>query len=339
MSDLPREEVPPVEASGAARRFAGDTVLQERTSKQCELSSPSVPRLGANGRNRLHRCYNESMRHFARKRLDRRFVVLLTVAACGALGIGAGALVASGAESDSASIVVTYVSPTSFRVKLGDGTNVTSGTTIPAGSYQLYVYDDSEDSSPAFSFTGPGVSISSNLNSTGMGIDSPSVFGVVTLQTSSSYRMQDSAAGASSLINLSTSSTVGATVVVGTTSSGPPPSATSPATTTTTIDGGPNPVIVAIRGTLAGSVSAAGKPVLMLGGKPVKTLKAGRYRVSVGDHSRKAGLIIGTTVKHTITLSKTAAVGTSAKTTVTLSTGKWFLEASTRGPRTWFRVT
>jgi hypothetical protein len=338
VSDLPRKAVPPVEASGAAWRFAGDTVLQERTSKRCELSSPSVPRLGANGRNRLHRCYNESMRQFARKRLDRRFVVLLTVAACGALGIGAGALVASGAGSDSASIVVTYVSPTSFRVKLGDGTNVTSGTTIPAGSYQIYVYDDSEDSSPAFSFTGPGVSISSNLNSTGMGIDSPSVFGVVTLQTSSSYRMQDSAVGASSLINFSTSSTAGATVVVGTTSSGPPPSATSPATTTT-IDRGPNPVMVAIRGTLAGSVSAAGKPVLMLGGKPVKTLKAGRYRVSVGDHSRKAGLIIGTTGKHTITLSKTAAVGTSAKTTVTLSTGKWFLEASARGPKTWFRVT
>ncbi len=276
------------------------------------------------------------MRQFAWNRLDRRLAVLLAVAACGLLGIGAEAFVASGAEADSASIVVTYISPVSFRVKLGDGTNVTSGATIPAGSYQLFVYDDSEDSSPAFSFTGPGVSINSNLNSTGMGIDSPSAFGVVTLQTSSSYRMQDTAVGASSLLTFGTTANATATVVVGTSSSGPPPSATGPATTaTTTIHSMP----LSIRGTLAGSVSAAGKPLLMLGGKPVKTLKAGRYTVSVGDHSRKAGLIVGTSARHMITLSKAAAVGQTAKTTVSLSAGKWFLEASIHGPKTWFRVT
>ncbi len=275
------------------------------------------------------------MRQFAWNWLDRRLAVVFAVAACGLLGVGAEAFVASGAEADNASIVVTYISPVSFRVELGDGTNVTSGTTIPAGSYQLFVYDDSEDSSPAFSFTGPGVSINSNLNSTGMGIGSPSVLGVVTLQTSSSYRMQDSAVGGSSLIPFSTGSTASATVVVGTTSSGRPPSTTGPAATTTLV----HPMPISIRGALVGSVSTAGKPLLLLGGKPVKTLKAGRYTVSVGDHSRKAGLIVGTTAGRTITLSKGAAVGTTAKTTVSLSAGRWFFEASVRGPKTWFSVT
>jgi hypothetical protein len=264
--------------------------------------------------------------------------VVLGLGACGLLGLGAEALVASGAESDSASIVVTYISPVSFRVRLGDGTNVTSGTAIPAGSYQLFVYDDSEDSSPAFSFTGPGVSISSNLNSTGMGIDSPSVLGVVTLQTSSSYRMQDATVGASSLVGFTTTAIATATVVVGTTSTGPPASETGPAVTTTTATTTKHTAVPGILGTLAGSVSTAGKPVLMLGGKPVKTLNAGRYTITVGDHSRKAGLIVGTTAKHTITLSKAAALGTTSKTVVTLSAGKWFFEASTRGPKSWFRV-
>lgn len=277
------------------------------------------------------------MRQFARNRHDRRLVILLAVAACGILGIGAEALVASGAASDSSSIVVTYTSPVAFRVKLGDGTNVTSGTMIPAGSYQLFVYDDSEDASPAFSFTGPGVSVHSNLNSTGMGIDSPSVLGVVTLQTNSSYQLQDSTVGASSLVPFSTSSAATATVVVGTTSSGPPPSA--PATTTTTATTThPTPVSV-IRGSLSGSVSAAGKPALKLGGKAVKTLKPGRYTITVGDHSPKAGLILGTSAGHTTTLSKAAAVGTSGKTTLRLTEGKWFFEASAHGPKTWFSVT
>ncbi len=275
------------------------------------------------------------MRQFARGRLDRRLAALLALAACGALGLTAGAFVASGAQADSASIVVTYISPVAFRVKLGDGTNVTPGSTIPAGSYQLFVYDDSEDSSPAFSFTGPGVSVHSNLNSTGMGIDSPSVLGVVTLQTSSSYQMQDTAVGASSLVSFGSSSAATATVVVGT-SSGSTQSAgttTTPSTTTMHTPTTPAP------SRLSGVVSASGKPGLMLAGKAVKTLPAGRYLVLVADHSRKAGLIVGTSAKHTIILSKPAATAASARVALTLSKGKWFFEASAGGPKTWFRVT
>jgi hypothetical protein len=262
---------------------------------------------------------------------------VLALGACGLLGLGAEALVASGAASDSSSIVVTYISPLAFRVKLGDGTNVTAGSSIPAGSYQLFVYDDSEDLTPLFSFTGPGVSINSNLNSTGMGIDSPSMLGVVTLQTSSSYRMQDSTVGASSLVNFATTANATATVLVGTTTSGSPPSGTTtPVTTTTT---GHTVVTPKVLGTLSGVVSAAGKPALKLRGKTVKTLKAGRYTVSIGDHSRKAGLILGTSPKHTMTLSKTSSLATAKRVTVTLVAGRWFFEATTLGPKTYFRVT
>jgi hypothetical protein len=282
-----------------------------------------------------HRCYNEWMRQFVRSRLDRRLAALFALAACAALGLTTGAFVASGAQADNASIVVTYISPVAFRVKLGDGTNVTTGSTIPAGSYQLFVYDDSEDSSPAFSFTGPGVSVHSNLNSTGMGIDSPSVLGVVTLQTSASYQMQDSTVGASSLISFGTTSTATATVVVGTSSGSTQSAPTTSTPTTTTMHAATTPAAVR----LAGSVSISGKPNLMLGGKVVKSLKAGRYLVLVADHSRKAGLIVGTSAKHTITLSKAAATAAGARVALALSKGKWFFEASSKGPKTWFRVT
>jgi hypothetical protein len=87
-----------------------------------------------------------------------------------------------------------------------------------------------------------------------------------------------------------------------------------------------------------GSVSLTGKPALSFNGKAVKTLKAGRYTVTVVDHSRKAGLIVWPLGKRSITLSGTAAVGSSSHT-VTLGAGKWFFEAVTRGPRTYFTVT
>jgi hypothetical protein len=91
-------------------------------------------------------------------------------------------------------------------------------------------------------------------------------------------------------------------------------------------------------GTVKGSVSVTGKPALSFNGKAVKTLKAGRYTVMVVDHSKKAGLIVWPLGKHSITLSGAAAVGSSSHT-VTLGAGKWFFEALTRGPRTYFSVT
>ena len=91
-------------------------------------------------------------------------------------------------------------------------------------------------------------------------------------------------------------------------------------------------------GTLKGSVSATGKGLLMFGGRIPKTLKAGRYTVTVVDRSKKAGLVVGQTSKRPVTLSAASVTGTSSRS-VTLSAGKWFFANSTTGAKTYFTVT
>ena len=91
-------------------------------------------------------------------------------------------------------------------------------------------------------------------------------------------------------------------------------------------------------GTLKASVSTAGKPTLAFGGKAVKTLKPGRYTISVQDQSKKAGLLLWKLGGHPLTISSAAATGPRSKS-VTLSAGKWFIEPSTAGPKTYFTVS
>jgi hypothetical protein len=90
-------------------------------------------------------------------------------------------------------------------------------------------------------------------------------------------------------------------------------------------------------GTFSATVSAAGKPVLMIGGRTVTSAKAGLYKFAVADHSKKLGLLVGKVSKTPITLSGGSAIGTSSRT-VTLSAGKWYFAASTTGPKTHFVV-
>ena len=89
--------------------------------------------------------------------------------------------------ADGATINVVYTTNT-LQVKTDSGVVISSGTTIPAGSYTIQVYDSGDFPNPKFSMTGPGVSVSSDLNSTGMGIDVPSTFGPFNLPMNSSSR-------------------------------------------------------------------------------------------------------------------------------------------------------
>ena len=148
------------------------------------------------------------MREGSGSRRGRIFVAAVVLALCGlALGAGAGSLEA--ATADNATLTITYLNPTTLQVQTGDGTIVKSGGTIPAGSYLVLVYDPAAggDANPNLTLNGPGVGLSSNLNSTGMGIDYPSTFGPYTFQTSSSYSVEDTNLGASSLITFNTTAT------------------------------------------------------------------------------------------------------------------------------------
>jgi hypothetical protein len=242
-------------------------------------------------------------------------------------------------------LAVTYIGTTSLQLRAPSGSVVPSGGSIPAGTYQLQV-DDADYTTPKFQISGPGVNIAGdNLDSSGMGIDRPAFLGSFTFQPNASYRIQDANIGASSVVTFTTTAgggTSGGTSSGGTSSGGSSSSGggssggTSSGGTGSSSSGSTSSTKMV--GTLKASVSAAGKPALTFGGKAVKTLKAGRYMVTVTDKSKKAGFIVWPLGKHAMTISGSAAIGSSSHT-VTFGTGKWFFEASTSGPKTYFSVT
>jgi hypothetical protein len=250
----------------------------------------------------------------------------VAVAAVGVAGWpGAAPARAAAAELD-----VTYNSPTSLSVKIAGGAAVSSGSTIPAGPYNVIVYDAGVDLNPHLTISGPGVSLSTDLNSTGMGIDQTAPFGPYTLQTSSTYTIEDTNAGASTLVTFTTTGSSTAASSSSPTSGGSVSSTGSSASSASST--GSKTI-----GTLSVSVSTSGKLTLTFRGTAIKSLKAGPYAIHVIDHSRKARVTIGSTSTHAVTLSGAASTGSSSRT-VTFSKGKWFVEPTAHGPKTWIRV-
>jgi hypothetical protein len=244
---------------------------------------------------------------------------LLGVAVLASLCLSALGSAASGVNGLTINIMYTT---SSLQAKLSNGTVLASGTVVPPGPYSVVVYDSVDGSNPLFTMTGPGVSVSSDLNPTGVGIEVPMTFGPFLLEASSSYSIFDANMAGGSAISFTTSAT-GSSASSEATSSG---STSSGSTAAKTL------------GSLALFVGAGGKPFLSLGGKPVKTLKPGRYSLIVGDSSRKAGLLIGHGSVHPTTLSGVAAVGASSRS-VNLTSGTWFYETSPRGPKIYVTVT
>ena len=242
---------------------------------------------------------------------------------------------AAAARSAGSNIVVTYTSPKAYNVTL-NGSAVTTGTVIPAGSYTLIVNIDPNTGpqSPQFTVTGPGVNVNSDLNSTGMGMDSASSFGPYDLQTSSTYTIEDKNVGASTIVTFQTSSTVSSGGSSGSGSSG----GSSGGGTQSNGGTAPSTGKSTSRGTLIGAISIFGKPSLSFKGEPAKTLKAGVYTLRVEDMSKKFGLLLGHGHARLVTLSGKAAVAMSSRA-ITLTAGKWFVECSDGNPRISFTVT
>jgi hypothetical protein len=239
---------------------------------------------------------------------------------------------AAPARAAAAELDVTYNSPTSLSVKIAGGGAVSSGATIPAGSYNVIVYDAGVDMNPHLTISGPGVSLSTDLNSTGMGIDQTAPFGPYTFQTSSTYTIEDTNAGASTLVTFTTTATSTASSSGSSSTSGGSVSSTGSSSSSASSTGSKT------MGTLSVSLSASGKLTLTFGGTAIKRLEAGTYVIRVVDHSRKAGVTIGSASRHPVTLSGAAASGPTSKT-LTLSKGKWFVEATPHGPKTWVSVS
>jgi hypothetical protein len=260
---------------------------------------------------------------------------LLGVAALASLCLSASGSAAT--RVDGLTINVTYAT-SSLQATLSNGTALNSGTVVPPGPYSVVVYD-SADMNPQFTMSGPDASVSSDLSPSGMGIEVPVTFGPFVLQPSASYTISDADWGQGSSIAFTTSATGSSASSSPTTTTssgeGSTSSSGSSASPGGTTSGSPGAKTL---GTLAFSVGANGKPLLTIGAKPVKTLRAGHYSLVTGDSSKTAGLFIGHGTAHLSELSGVAAVGTSLRT-LSLTAGKWFFEGSPKGPKIYFTVS
>ena len=227
-----------------------------------------------------------------------------------------------------------------LTMSFADGTPIGSpsppGTLIPPGSYQVAVNDGSDIGN--VDLNGPGVSDAT-------GVDTLiQLTWNVTLQPCSIYSYTDDTVATSTQwfqTSASTASTapcasapkaapVVPTVPASNTPSGSGKSATTPAKKKIA------PLVD--RGTLAARVSRSGALSLTLAGKAVKSLRSGRYAISVVDDSRGAGFTIQEIRSSAITITTTTFVGKRTRT-VALPAGQWLFYPSFIGKKTYFVVT
>ena len=243
------------------------------------------------------------------------------------IALFASAIVAGAAKADATTINVFYnTGGNSLTVKLSTGQTIApGGGSVPAGSYQVLVYDQNDNMNPQFVMSGPGVQINSNLNTTGMGLDIPETFGPYTFNQGASYTVSDSNVGSSSALSFSISAGSGGTSGGGGSTGGGGVTSSGGGTSGS---GGSGGTAVKTLGTLTASLSVSGKVGLKLSGKTVKTLKPGRYTFRLPG---KSTLIVG---KKGGTTSK--LTGSTVKT---LTKGSWFLEVAAKGTRFLFSVS
>jgi hypothetical protein len=264
-------------------------------------------------------------------RSPRRFAVAALVALL-AISVATGQ-----ARADATTINVFYnTGGNSLTVKLSTGQTIApGGGSVPAGSYQVLVYDQNDNMNPQFVMSGPGVSINSNLNTTGMGLDIPETFGPYTFSQGASYTVSDSNVGSSSALSFSISAAGSGSSGGGSGSSGGGSTSGGGGGTTSSgggtsggSGGGTTGTTVKMLGTLTASLSASGKTGLKLSGRTVKSLKPGRYTFKI---PAKTTLILGKTGGGTSKLK--------GSKTMTLSKGEYFLEGTSKGPHFSFSVT
>ena len=85
-------------------------------------------------------------------------------------------------------------------------------------------------------------------------------------------------------------------------------------------------------------MSPAGTLSLSLNGKPVTTLKSGRYTFAVTDHSQKGGFIVQRIRSDATTVTGVGFVG-KRTLTLALRAGQWFCYPTFVGKKTYFIVT
>jgi hypothetical protein len=251
--------------------------------------------------------------------------------------IAVAAVVPVARAADLPSIYVTYADDCTYHLTNDAGAAVTA---VAPTTYQIViatpapfaaVFEPGRDplgcnGNVKFRFTGPGVDISTTLD----GGDGAYEVYTATFRSGAGYTMQDDTNVAG------TRRTLVASAPVSSATAGLPSSSSTASTPKKTAARvavvGPKVV-----GALAGSVSTAGKLALTLKGKPVTTLAAGRYRISVLDEASRAAFVVQQAGKKATTVTTKAYLGRGAAT-VALLPGQWTFY-STPGKKRFFVVT
>lgn len=237
---------------------------------------------------------------------------LRLLACCAALAAAAGCAGAAAADS-SPLLVVSYTGSTPTVTLAGGapvGTASPPGTLIPAGTYTVEI---NVSSMPAdFQIVGPGVNFLDNEPS--------SEVYTISFAPGSTYSFEDVTDPSGTLGYFSTSTSTA-------------PTAPAPAPTLSPTNESNSDLVGSATGSgqastqLDATVSAGGIPTLLRAGKPVTTLKAGRYSFVIADRDPRAGFNLEQQGKPSQAL--TGGPFTGRRTlTLTLTRGAWSFYAS-----------
>jgi hypothetical protein len=234
---------------------------------------------------------------------------------------------ARGALADDPTLYVKYTASCTFTVTGDNGATI---STIPPGNYQVLVTSPQPFAEPdlsgitdptvdcggslSFHLTGPGVNLHTTLDDGDSAADQLQA----TLAAGSYTAVEDRRPTLRTVFTVA----AGAATTGG---GGLPATSSSPTATKTPTKPDVNTDLVGskVAGTLSGGVDTRGRLTLTYKGKPVGSLKAGRYRITVLDETSKSGFTIQKLGKAATSVTTKPYLG-KRSVTLTLKAGQWF---------------
>ncbi len=221
------------------------------------------------------------------------------------------------------SLVVTFFTNGTITVTLPDGTPVgTTGgapTVIPAGFYTVVMNGPGGCISlPLFQLNGPGENINDDMYGGEVDTHNYNAY----FQPSSTYTWRSDAAQTVAHTFVTSAAVVGTQTASTGSSAGS--SGTSGKASSQDVVGS---AVVPFRGTLTGAVSGAGTVTLTFKGKSARSLKAGRYTISVHDGSSTNGFLLQKLKHAAVKVTGVVFVGKHS-VSIRLTPGRWIV-----GPR------
>jgi len=259
-----------------------------------------------------------------------RLVSTLIAFAVAAVLVSAGSA-RSNVQAEYPTLYVQYTLNCTFTIVDETGKTISA---IPPGTYEVEVSTpimfklvNTNNLAPndftgckgwvQFQLTGPGVNLATTLTT---GCDANDIFPAETFQPNSTYTAQDNNQPSVARMVFSTLPAGGpgpATPV------GPYGTGTGKGQTSGGSPLGQDVGTTALMGTLTGKLSRTGKVTLTRNGKPVSSLKAGRYKFAITDSDPKGSFTIQSVNGVSSTdLTAVKFVGKHSET-INLTPGKW----------------